>query len=282
MIENYIKYRLIASDLDGTLFDSMCQISPENLDAIKELHKNNIKFILMTGRPLQNTLNIARNIGVPFEYYVASSGAVVLNEKGEIIREIAISYENAKKIQAICLEFNVEALWVTEMCVYHSRMTDTASLEKYLREHNLISKYTTKIDPSWKILKTSLRIAGLKNSETEAYKKFIKKLQDATDNSLYFGMVITDQGFRHLEITHIEGTKGAALKWIAESNNIPLEKTIATGDSGNDIPMLKMAGISFAPINATEDAKAAANVVLKYSNNESIIEKIITYLKNKK
>ncbi len=58
-------------------------------------------------------------------------------------------------------------------------------------------------------------------------------------------------------------TKGSAVQWIADYYGVALEETIAIGDWLNDIPMLRIAGRSFAMAQSDPSVKAAASDVLE-------------------
>ena len=45
-------YKILASDLDGTLFTTKVEVSPQNNSAIKELHEKGIYFVPSSGRTL--------------------------------------------------------------------------------------------------------------------------------------------------------------------------------------------------------------------------------------
>ena len=44
-------YKLVATDMDGTLFNSQGEISEENIKAITDIQKKGVKFVLASGRP---------------------------------------------------------------------------------------------------------------------------------------------------------------------------------------------------------------------------------------
>ena len=64
-----------------------------------------------------------------------------------------------------------------------------------------------------------------------------------------------------MEITHPDADKGRGLGEICRILNIPEESTMALGDSGNDIAMLRRAGLGVAMGNAPDFVKAAADVI---------------------
>ncbi len=61
---------------------------------------------------------------------------------------------------------------------------------------------------------------------------------------------------------------------MADYYGVPVERTIAVGDSLNDLPMLEAAGLGIAVKNADEALKNRA-LAFGYSNDENAIGKII-------
>jgi hydroxymethylpyrimidine pyrophosphatase-like HAD family hydrolase len=58
------------------------------------------------------------------------------------------------------------------------------------------------------------------------------------------------------------GTKGTAMKWIAEHEGVDLADTVCVGDWVNDVPMFEVAGRSFAMGQAPDEVKSKATDVL--------------------
>ena len=56
-------------------------------------------------------------------------------------------------------------------------------------------------------------------------------------------------------------SKASGMRYIAEKLGIPMNQTVAIGDSSNDIPMLQSAAVSIAMGNATEDVKKMVDFV---------------------
>ena len=69
-----MKYKVICSDLDGTLLDSESRLSPENASAISELAKRGIIFVPTTGRTM---LELPEEIRThkDVRYFIYSNGA---------------------------------------------------------------------------------------------------------------------------------------------------------------------------------------------------------------
>jgi len=65
----------------------------------------------------------------------------------------------------------------------------------------------------------------------------------------------------HGEINFDGTSKATGIKKFMEIVGAPLSDTIAVGDSGNDLEMIKFASIGVAMGNASEDVKVAADLV---------------------
>lgn len=73
--------------------------------------------------------------------------------------------------------------------------------------------------------------------------------------------------------------KARGLAQLGEKCGIAPAEIAAFGDSGNDIEMLKYAGMSFAMANAQEKVKQAAQTIIGSNNQESVLEQIELLLK---
>ena len=80
-----------------------------------------------------------------------------------------------------------------------------------------------------------------------------------------------------MEITHPDANKGNGLRHLCRLLDIPVEKAMAIGDSGNDESMLRSAGLGIAMGNAPDFIKAAADAVTDTSENDGAAIAIETY-----
>lgn len=90
-------------------------------------------------------------------------------------------------------------------------------------------------------------------------------------------VVAVDSGFAiHLKDPPVN--KGEALKKVASLLECPISETAAGGDAENDVEMLRAAGWSFAPVNASPGAKEASKYVSEEPHGRGVnkaIERII-------
>lgn len=56
---------------------------------------------------------------------------------------------------------------------------------------------------------------------------------------------------------------------------VDISECIAVGDNYNDLPMLRVAGLSVAAANAVEDVKKVCDVTTQADNNQGVIAKLL-------
>lgn len=86
----------------------------------------------------------------------------------------------------------------------------------------------------------------------------------------------------HPEITYVCGgnhnwefnrsgvDKGSGLSRLMKLMGLPLSASMACGDSGNDLPLFRTAGVSVAMANAPEEVKRAANFITRSNQEDGV------------
>ena len=72
--------------------------------------------------------------------------------------------------------------------------------------------------------------------------------------------------------------KGSGLQALCRCLNIPVSAAIAIGDSENDCPMLRDAGLPLAMGNAIDDVKAASEYIMPDCDHDGVAEAIERFL----
>lgn len=81
-----------------------------------------------------------------------------------------------------------------------------------------------------------------------------------------------------LEFMNNEVDKGEGLKRLAETLGIKQEEVIAMGDAGNDLSMVKYAGLGVAMENGFAEVKENAQFITKSNDEDGVayaIEKFV-------
>ncbi len=74
--------------------------------------------------------------------------------------------------------------------------------------------------------------------------------------------VVASHG-RFIDLLPPRGGKAAALRYLAERAGLAMSATIAAGDSGNDLDMLRAAGRALVPSNALPELRLEGAHVLR-------------------
>ena len=90
--------------------------------------------------------------------------------------------------------------------------------------------------------------------------------------------MLTNSEPNALEITADGISKASGLKILCKKLNIPLEQTIAVGDSTNDIEIMKVAGLSIGMGNSMQEVKDICKVLVSDNNHNGCVEAIEKYL----
>ncbi len=273
------KPKLLAMDLDGTLFNEASAVSEKNKEAITDAQKAGVEIAISTGRPY---------IGLPLSYMeeahiryaITTNGAAVYQYEGNGQRTCLFSKCMSREKISEILPFLLERRMHFDVFIdgdgysdrrcrqYIDDLPMPLSLRDYIRNsRNVvddIASYVAKVsDPVQKITMNFPKDEQ-EGARREVWERF------STDP--YFRIV--SGGFSNLELTRGDVSKAMALEKLAEHLGFSLSDTMAIGDSGNDLDMIRAAGTGVAMGNSEEETKAAADFVT-LSNTEDGVAAVI-------
>lgn len=273
--------KLLALDLDGTIVSHGFKISKKNMKAMVEFIEKGNQIVFITGRPFYTSKTVAdyfyQKTGKKIPYICALKGALIydnINEK--VLFENSINNDLFNDLYNIALK-NKMAL--TGYCVddFLERKIQSYNVPKiwwpFLRNKHISKRFGkpefNQFNQS-NFYKFNLLKKRIGTNLTNVVNEINLKFPEILDVSKTNGLMI--------EITLKNANKSFALKYVSDLLNIDLKDTIAFGDSGNDLPMLKIAGISVI-INDKKAKKTKFHP--DYILNKPI-KKALSYLINKK
>ena len=262
-------YKLIACDLDGTLFDSQGRLSDENSIAIDALSSYGVHFVPSSGRTLSDIPEVVRNHPA-VRYIIHSSGAVVFDKQTDERISFCMPHELSRRV--------LEMLFSVESHVSVRRLGSTyVNKTRFNREcfdyynvwhvhAKLLVDYAHPIDDFERTVldydNVEMIAAFFKNDDDlERIAKALR--QDGRLN-------VVSASPHNLEIIYKEADKGRALAALAEMLLIPISATIAVGDSENDISMLQSAGLGLAMQNAADKVKSSADATVCHCDEHAV------------
>lgn len=266
-------YKIVASDLDGTLLNSNFKISDENLLAIEEISKKGVQFVPSTGRTYSEIYDEIKN-NSNVRYIICSNGTVVFDKltKNKIL--MCMSKPVAKKIFDILYSYETHITYRYDGNSYvDADYQDEKSYKYYKVWENHISVIKNFSIPISDFKETSYSIDNIET--IAAFFHNDDDLEKAKEEILKIGGLIVTAACDHsLEIFSDKAGKGNALYKLCDMLNVDYKDTISVGDSDNDASITKAAGLGLATKNACDFLKEIADNVI-CSNDEHIVKYVL-------
>ena len=264
--------KLFVSDLDGTLLNGAFQISGANREAIELISKYNIQFVVATGRIYHDAAMIFQKYGVS-PYIIASNGACIFDDKGSQIFGCCIPYAELKKIIAylekiqVCYGVGNSRYYIAPL-KWEQMLDQEAKRLKAMGQG--IAEETLRFAKMEMLTQNGFKVMdivdGIKRGPIDCYSiSVVTYDQEAIQKIIKYveqfeTMAVTPSGSHTMEIMSKEGTKGNALRYLADRLDVKPVDIAAIGNSFNDLSMLQYAKISIAMGNAEDEVKAACRL----------------------
>ena len=266
--------KLVALDLDGTLFDNSSRISERNLTAIRSITDKGIHVVISTGRPFE---------GIPFDQIKGTGINYAITANGSGIYEISTGkclYENAMDEELVTPILNflltrdilMDAFiggkgYTPVQCVETAqKLTVPSSIKNYIittrtRLDNILQFIH---ENQLKVQKMTLNFYPAADGtliDRETVRKFLVSNPSITT---------VCGGYNNLEFTRADANKGVGLRKLAEILGVNPDATMAIGDTENDLAIIEAAGIGVAMGNATDAVKARADYVTTTNTKDGV------------
>ena len=255
------KIRLAAIDLDGTLLTGAKTISGTNAGAIRAAMDAGAYICIATGRAWPGAKEFIRELR-PNSPVITSNGAMIVHpETEEILFECCLSAQDAGTVFDLGTERDVTQIVWSENRLYSSKINELS--EDYSRRFGKM--------PAKKITALS-ELAGHEIQKVLWYlpEAMAEQTLPSVPVERFRNVCIVTSDPNFLEFFSASVSKAEALRKVAGMCHVPVCETAAIGDAGNDIPMLKEAGIGIAMGNATEETKAQADAVTLDNEHDGV------------
>ena len=273
--------KLIAFDLDGTLFDDRKQLPEENMAALQAAKIAGVLLVPATGRILRGLPDELLQPGL-FRYFIFANGASVYDLETETqLAGACISPELAVRICE-----HMDTLPVLYDCYrgewgYMTQwMYETA--QEFFELEPEILKLVRRLRKPVPELKKNIRQVNIPLEKLQMYfrpeqmEERARQLEELP--SLFPEIIATSSLKNNIEINSVHAGKGRALRALCEHLGIDPADTVAFGDGLNDADMLAAAGRGIAMENAVAAVKQKADAVTENNNDAGVGKEIFRLL----
>lgn len=261
--------------MDGTILNSKHEIAPATVEAIKKAAASGKHVCISTGRCLGEMKQYFADLP-DIHYVITTNGAMVYDVQADKpiytnpiptdkVMQIFQSIRNRDiKVQILSIDSIVPISMYKNMGHYGMNLFK-----------ELFRQYAVKVEDTEKYAMDNptscLKINVYHTGEDE---------REKTAESLsHLGLIsVRQMESPAIEYTAPNTSKGTGLRKLCALLNIPVESTIAVGDSYNDMEMLNAAGLAIAMGNALPGLKDIADVVVADNNHDGCAEAIEKYL----
>lgn len=265
--------RLIASDMDGTLFDSNMQVSERTAKALHAAQEKGVIVSLCTGRFAQFGALTLNKAGLISYVAGANGGSIWDDKQKKTISYHPISAEIALQLNDLLLSSHVYYYVFAPDAVITSEKDKTHPLRHYWENEEFARKYHFSFCSGHEYVQD---IA----SSGKAIKFYVPRQPDEVYHYIRDGLqkipgiYVTAAGKNCIEIMKEGVNKCSGVEELAALHGIDMKNVMTLGDYDNDIPMIRAAGLGVAMGNALDEVKACADYVTDTNDNDGVAKAI--------
>lgn len=271
--------RLIAMDLDGTaLQNDHISFSPRLLRALEEAHARGIAIAPVTGRQYALLPRFLQEHPVWENLTVLCNGAQVRKlGTGEVLYRLDIEEAPLRQLLALSDRFSLPIEFSVDSTLYLTKQ----SLQLQQDDPKLTFHREIILPKAGKIVESLDGICAMGVEKVNLLCISPEIRADVEQALKAIPVCAVWASATSMEITHRDASKGNGIQKLCRLLDIPMAQVMALGDSGNDLTMLRDAGLGIAMGNAPDFVKAAADTVTDSNVNDGAAAAIERYALNK-
>jgi Cof subfamily protein (haloacid dehalogenase superfamily) len=255
---------LIALDLDGTLLDAQEQISARNRSAVRAALEAGIRVVLVTGRGVDMPIAVSKDLGLNLPV-ICCHGALTKDFGADrTLSHIPLPLQYAKPM--------------VEYAEHNGLSLAIYAEELFWRLEGARVYMDDMHGPAWREAKTFADV--LHSAPT-----FIRFLGDESVRAMQREFGDWPLGFRYetwqtfveCAVLNRDASKKNALARLCADFQIPAERVLAIGDSRNDVPMLRWAGVGVAMGNALPEVRESVRYVTSSNADDGVAAAIAKF-----
>ena len=250
------KIKALFFDIDGTLVSFNTHRIPQTtVDALEEAKKNGVKVYISTGRPIMIITNLGQ-IEHLIDGYITTNGARCF--VGEhVVSQSPLSRKDVDSVIAASSRDGYPVIVVGEKHLAILNLTPV--VEEIFVKGLGVDALDFNSDMTDLEGEDILQLTPFCNAEQE--EKLMPTLLHCNSGRWHPAFI---------DITDGNADKGRGLHAMVEYLGLEMAETMAFGDGGNDISIIREAGVGIAMGNAGENVKAVADYVTSSVDEDGV------------
>jgi hypothetical protein len=258
-------YDIFFFDIDGTLRSFRTgEIPLSAREAIVRLRQQGKRVLLATGRGIKELQGVKALQGMTFDGYILVNGGYCLTAEGEVLAEHTLSEELLDRMLRIGEQESIPVAMLTREGLFIDRVNDS------------VREFLTALDMNPNPATSDLRevvqrvpcqqLCVFLSPERERH---ILPLFPELEASRW-SPLMADFNLRGID-------KATGVASFLRHYAIAREHAMAFGDGGNDVPMIRYAGVGVAMGNAVSEARQVADYVTGSVDDDGIVQALRHY-----
>ncbi len=255
------KIKAVFFDIDGTIFSLKTKSIPESTrKAIKNLREKGIKVIVATGRSINDLAHIKH---IEFDGFLTFNGGYCMTFDGQVMYRKVIDPDDIKNLIDYSERSDVSFSLMYEDTVKISEESPQV-LELY---RHVDIPVPALVDKEKLDIENVLQVNVFIDPEMEG--SFMREIMPNSLSSRWTPLFA--------DVNPGGVSKQEGVEYFCKYFNIHLSETMAFGDGGNDISMLKSVKIGVAMGNAGDNVKDIADFITEEVDNHGIEAALIHF-----
>ena len=275
--EFFASCELLVVDMDGTCLNGARELTAGTLSALGAVIERGIPVVPATGRGLWE-IEHEFLAGLPIRHFITANGALTSEAGGRRLRSRLID-------RALAVEV-VQAFMSADTLVYvhedDARSTHLWGSGASAHEAFTIGFDTTRVKRGMPPLEEDL-VRSVRAGTPCVHKVGVRFRAPWTAAQIQgtvaarFPQLVSARSEECLvEMNAAGANKGEALTDLCAHLGVPLARVCAIGDNGNDLSMVRAAGLGVAVANASEEVRAAADFVTAHDHDHEGVARFLT------
>jgi len=260
--------RLFLADVDGTLVTQDKVLTDRAVAAVAKLRQAGILFAITSGRPPRGMTMLIEPLQLTTPI-AAFNGGVFVHPDMSVIKQQVIPDEVTPTVIEVLGTHGLD-VWVYRGADWYIRdphgphVTREAWTVKF--DATVIGSFAPVSDQVAKVVGVSDDYDAVQKGVDAIRERFGDHVSAAQSQPYY------------ADVTNPNANKGAVVRYLSETYQIPAEQIATIGDQPNDVLMFAHSGLSIAMGNASHEVQRAARRVTTSNENEGFANAVERFI----